>query len=239
MELVDKPAGITMNQLVNHYKKLIDVKKMCYTGRLDPMARGKVLLLKEDACKKMNDYLSKDKVYQFEIILGIQTDTDDPLGIIENINFDYDKDIIKNNIILCMEKYIGDFEQKFHNYSSKVISGNPLWFYTKNKIKVSKYPFHTVRIKNLKIIDMKDEFDFSLWRNNIIKNISTIDTKCDFRQKEIIEQWKDIELKYLDSIVVEASVSSGFYIRQFIRDISYDIDFPLMVYDINRTDILI
>ena len=239
MELVDKPTGITMNQLINHYKKLRDVKKMCHTGRLDPMARGKVLLLKEDACKKMPDYLSKDKVYKFEIILGIQTDTDDPLGLIENINFGYDKDKIKNNIVLCMENYNGEFTQKFHNYSSKVISGKPLWYYTKNKIKVSEYPSHIVKINNLKIIYMKDEFDFSLWRNNIIKNISTIDTKCDFRQKKIIEQWEDIELKSLDSIVVEVSVSSGFYIRQFVRDISYDIDFPLMVYDINRTDILI
>ena len=239
MELVDKPAGITMNQLVNHYKKLRDVKKMCYTGRLDPMAKGKVLLLKEDACKKMPDYLSKDKVYKFEIILGIQTDTDDPLGIIENINFDYDKDKITNNIILSMGSYIGEFTQKFHNYSSRVISGNPLWYYTKNKIKVSKYPTHTVKINYLKLIDMRDDFDFSLWRNNIIKNISTIDTKCDFRQEEIIKQWEDIELEYLDSIVIEASVSSGFYIRQFVRDLSYDIDFPLMVYDINRTDILI
>jgi tRNA U55 pseudouridine synthase TruB len=29
------------------------IKKICYSGRLDPMARGKVLLLFNDECKKL------------------------------------------------------------------------------------------------------------------------------------------------------------------------------------------
>ena len=55
-----------------------------FCGRLDPMARGKILLLINDECKKMPLYLNNNKTYQFEICFGFQTDTDDFLGLIEN-----------------------------------------------------------------------------------------------------------------------------------------------------------
>ena len=44
------------------------INKVCYCGRLDPMARGLVLLLVGDECKKMDDYLSTIKEYEFEIL---------------------------------------------------------------------------------------------------------------------------------------------------------------------------
>ena len=239
MDYVIKEAGITMGQLINDYKYKYNLKKVCYTGRLDPMARGKVLLLKEEVCKLMPEYLSKDKIYQFEIVLGIQTDSDDPLEIIENITFDYNHyDVIKK-LLLEINNYIGSVEQKFHKYSSKRINGKPLWYYTKNNIDIPEYPTHNVKLNSLRILEFKKRYNFVNWKNIIIKQINSIDKSCDLRQKEIINQWEKLKIGFNHSILVEANVSSGFYIRQFIRDLSDNINFPLMVYDINRIDILI
>ena len=77
--------------------------------------------------------------------------------------------------------------------------------------------------------------NFSNFINNIINDINSVDKNKDFRQNKIIKQWENINREYICSIKIEMNVSSGFYIRQFIRDISELFDFPMVVYDINRT----
>ncbi len=54
--IVYKPAGITMNQLILDYKETNkEISKVCFAGRLDPMARGQCLLLFNDECKKIDN----------------------------------------------------------------------------------------------------------------------------------------------------------------------------------------
>ena len=48
MIFINKPAGYTINQIIKKYKKEHNIKKLCFCGRLDPMARGKLLLLIKD-----------------------------------------------------------------------------------------------------------------------------------------------------------------------------------------------
>ena len=43
--------------------------------------------------------------------------------------------------------------------------------------------------------------------------------------------------KKMISLKLELHVTSGFYVRQFIRDLANQINFPFMVFDINRTNI--
>ena len=130
-----KPPGKTMNQFIEEFRIKYNnnkYSKICFAGRLDPMARGKILLLFDDECKKINDYKSLAKTYQFRIILGIQNDTDDPLGVIENINQcdyqnqKYSEYVIKKLHEILKSKINIPFLQKFHNYSSKCINGKPL-----------------------------------------------------------------------------------------------------------------
>ena len=55
---------------------------------------------------------------------------------------------------------------------------------------------------------------------------------------EIINQWTEIERDYIFSVKYEFKVSSGFYVRQFIRDLSNKFNFPMIVYDIYRNNLL-
>ncbi len=57
--------------------------QLAYAGRLDPMAEGLLLILVGDECKNRDKYQDMEKEYEFEVLFGIETDTYDPLGKIQ------------------------------------------------------------------------------------------------------------------------------------------------------------
>lgn len=232
---INKPAGFTMNQIINQFK---EIDKVCFAGRLDPMARGEILLLFNDECKKINHYKNLNKTYQFEIILGIQTSSDDALGIIkkiEKINLD-SLDLTKLKNLILDTSYPKTFLQKFHQYSSKCFNGKPLWYYAKNNIEIES-PTHEVSIYDFTIFDIK-KYNSLDWKKTIIEQIKTIDSSCDFNQNFIIDQWTNLEMDdFIYSIPCEIKVSSGFYVRQFVNDLINITKIPLLTYDINRIKI--
>ena len=236
MIITIKPPGCTINDHINKIKEEHNITKMCYCGRLDPMARGKLLLLVDDECKKINNYLNSKKQYQFEIIFNIQTDSDDPLGIIEQYKND-NVDIFTKKYLLELLKVYNtmSFSQNFHQFSSKPVYGKPLWYYKKNNIHVT-LPSHPVEIYKL-VVGKEKNYKYDDWRNKIISQIDSINKEKDFNQEFIINQWKETEMNNLISIPVQIDVSSGFYVRQFVRDLSDKIKYPLLTFDINRTNI--
>ena len=127
------------------------------------------------------------------------------------------------------------FSQNFHQFSSKPVDGKPLWYYKKNNIHVT-LPSHPVEIYKL-VIGKEKKYKYDDWRNKIISQIDSINKKKDFNQEFIINQWKETEIDNLISIPVQIDVSSGFYVRQFVRDLSDKIKYPLLTFDINRTNI--
>ena len=199
-----------------------------------------MLFLGDQSCKLMPQKNKNNKTYQFEICLGIQTDTDDSLGIIINYNKNFDSNEIQNKLINVLKKYNDkEFNQNFHRYSSICIDGKPYWLLTKEKEIVTNIPSHKIKIYSIKNIGFY-KIIFTDFIENIIKTIDKLDRKHDFRQDEIIKQWEDLDLKSNETITllkIEMNVSTGFYIRQFVQDLSKEINFPLMVFDINRIDI--
>ncbi len=238
-----KEAGHTINQTIDIFKKEHNIQKVCYCGRLDPMARGLLYLLVGDDCKNMPYYNNHNKEYQFEIIFGLATDTDDTLGIINDYNNNYININNIKDIVINIKNYIriGSFTQDFHNYSSKRINGKPLWELTKNNIPINNKPNHKVEIFNIEYDDIKI-YNFQSWKNNVIKTINKIDKNCDFRQEDIIKSYNHIHGDFIKneqidiySLPITITVSSGFYVRQLVADIKNHINFPILTFDINRT----
>ena len=99
MKFLNKPIGFTSNEFIFHLKKEKMIQeKACYCGRLDPLARGKMLILEGNECKQMSKYLNNDKTYEFIIVFGMSTDTDDIMGLFKTIhynNFSMHEDIYK------------------------------------------------------------------------------------------------------------------------------------------------
>src|SRR3712207_2873397 len=81
-----KPVGFTplemITALLKEFPEYKD-KKIGYAGRLDPLAHGVLLLMIGDATKQRKDYLGLDKMYEFEVLFGVETDTYDLLGFVK------------------------------------------------------------------------------------------------------------------------------------------------------------
>lgn len=80
--IVDKPAGLTSHDVVARVRRLTGEARVGHAGTLDPAATG-VLPLCVGVATRLVEYLSDaDKTYLAEVVLGIQTDTDDLEGAI-------------------------------------------------------------------------------------------------------------------------------------------------------------
>lgn len=237
--IVYKPLGCINTTIANQEKEKLGKNKVCICGKLDPMARGKLLLLFDDECKQMDDYLKKRKIYEWNIIWSLKTDTDDFMGIIkEDIYIDFDI----NKVLDEMNKFIGNYNQKFHHYSSihvkNKITGlrKALWEWTvENKLDEIDIPEKVVNVKYIKLLDTK-KIEFDDIRNKIIDIIKLVKGK--FRQDEIIKQWIKYKNKKLYISTFQANVSSGFYIRQLTKELGKNLGYLGVTLDINRTEII-
>jgi len=78
--LVDKPAGLTSQQVVSRVKRTLGVRKAGHAGTLDPMATG-LLIVGLGKATRLLGYLSgDDKQYEATIRLGQATTSDDAEG---------------------------------------------------------------------------------------------------------------------------------------------------------------
>jgi tRNA U55 pseudouridine synthase TruB len=236
-----KPIGKTCGQMLEPYEHY---KKKAYSGRLDPMAHGQMIILTDHEVKNEAIYHTLNKTYKFSFIIGIHTDTDDILGIIPN-----DLNDISNkqnhtsliSIIDAIQDFPDSYDQNYHKFSSFVPKQKykednkrkPLWWWSERNIEIlekcsKKVSIHNKQITNIQTVsgeDLKKEF---LKRLGLI----TVDT---FRTIDIIKQFKDYNFNgSYKEITCQFSVSSGFYVRQFVKDLSDQLNTKLLVTDIER-----
>ena len=244
-----KEPGITPLQFINTIKKQYPATKICYTARLDPMARGIIPVLFGDECKNMHLYTNLSKTYEVKVMIGYKTDSDDVLGILEPQEHSLDSNSISSYEFISKYKYFFNINNDNENeITNNTITQNYHYFSTKallarSKNKNNEDYTHDVKLFSSKIID-SGELDFKEWINECIHIIDKVDKTKDFRQKEIIEQWQNIVNQEKENtnmkihyITLQLHVGSGFFVRQFIRDISDTLGIPLMCYDIHRTSI--
>lgn len=77
--MIDKPQGPTSFDIVSKIRKKFGVKKVGHCGTLDPLAEG-LLVVAVGNATRLIQYLGGDKVYEFGIIFGQQTETGDREG---------------------------------------------------------------------------------------------------------------------------------------------------------------
>ena len=233
MIVIYKNQGETLGQLTKKVKEKLN-KKICYIGRLDPIASGLICFLLDEECKLASKYLHFDKTYCFNLILGISTDTSDPLGMITGLSpvFEVDYSFID---------LFNDFSyiQKYPIYSSFEIRKEnikkPLWYFAKNGIKLDEedIPNHRVHIKALEKVD---ESFYIKTTDYFIRQIDKLDENKgkEFRKNEIKRQYEELKEIHLYGIPMIAKVSSGTYIRKLCEDIGKYLGVPAMADGIER-----
>ena len=224
-----KPVGLTPLEAIEKFKLTNPVyknKKISYSGRLDPMAEGLLIILVGDENKKMKEYMKLDKEYIAEILFGFTTDTFDILGI-PNIKQEIKDEISEMELIKKIKKEIKSFKGTYHQkipvYSSYIIKGKPLFWYARNnKLNNLTIPQTNVKIKNIKILDFYNISSSKLLKE-IKRKINLVNG--DFRQKKSMNKWnlllKDNH-KNFKVLKVVINCSSGTYIRAIANDLGKD-----------------
>jgi tRNA pseudouridine55 synthase len=213
---IHKPIGETPLETIG---KLNIPGKISYAGRLDPMAEGQLLVLTGEDCQQQNDYHNLDKIYRFELLLGLTTDSYDILGIVNNDpNPNPDPD--PNQISIRIADYCGKHCQSYPPFSSARVKGKPLWYYAQNNLMDTvqdMIPSKTIQIYS-SIIIRQSHISKAVLVDRIHTNIDKISAKYDFRQEAIKKQWTTIANREYPVIEVEMAVSSGTYIRGICHD---------------------
>lgn len=237
MYLVYKQLGETPLTALEKCRTQHGIEKnipMTYAGRLDPMAEGLLIILTGEECKEKDAYVQLDKEYEFEILFGFSTDTGDLLGMVQR-NQEYKNVLSVKDIEKILSIFGDSYIQKYPAYSSKTISGTPLFVYARENRMVKDLPTHEVSINNVKTMGL-----LSLSANDLEKKIveKINSVQGDFRQKEILEKWKEVFLnkkqETFHTLSLNISVSSGFYVRQFVVDIGEKMGISCVTFSIKR-----
>jgi len=228
-----KPQGQTLGQLTREVQE--EVKdKICYIGRLDPLASGLVCFLVGDECISSRSRLHSDKSYCFNLILGISTDTGDALGLVQKMSA---VDLGEVGVADIVKKYNNyTYEQEYPMYSSYEIRAaglkKPLWYFAKNRIPIDKIPTHSITIHQL---ESTGEPAIITRASYFIQQVAQVnEEKSRLRKDEVIAQYHALGPMSLVSIPLIAKVSGGAYIRRFCEDIGFEYGIPAMADSIER-----
>lgn len=157
--LIDKPIGITSQQVVSKVKYLFkspvhDSKKAGHTGTLDPMATGLLPVCLGETTKFSHYQLDADKSYQATILLGSQTDTGDADG---QIIAQADIPALNERLLSATtQEFLGAQQQVPPMYSALKKDGKKLYEYARAGIEIERAPRNVdIKALNLTLIDDK------------------------------------------------------------------------------------
>lgn len=194
-------------------------EKTSHTGTLDPMAEGVIIVLSGEDRLKKYEYAKWKKVYVFELVFGIETDTGDALGVVTGINL---KDLpAKNQIKPVLESFEGEYVQEVPHYAAIKVKGKPMhWYARNNRLGDISIPKRVGTIKNFDLLEVSQAKTTEVLQK-IYANIQK--TSGDLRQKEVTENWKALQEKLPENVLVgkiSVETSKGIYVRRLAWDIA-------------------
>lgn len=132
---VNKEKGISSARVVSLVRRALGIKKVGHTGTLDLEASG-VLPIVLGKATRVSDYMmTKDKVYETELILGAKTDTLDAAG---KILEESDKEVTKEEFLQVMNTFKGEIEQIPPMYSALKVNGKKLYDLAREGIEIER-----------------------------------------------------------------------------------------------------
>lgn len=236
---LEKKVGETPLETIERFKEEnqeYKEEKMTYAGRLDPMAKGVLIVLVGFECKNKERYLGMDKEYEFEILWGFETDTYDILGLPQvSSHFSYGKEELKKSL----EKLKGKQKQKYPPYSSMTVEGKQLFQWAREgRLGEIDIPDQVIEIYDIELLSEQKITKEEL-RKNITDRINLV--KGDFRQEEILTNWNTIlnslDREEFEILKLKTKCSSGTYVRGIVNDLGKKLKTGAIAYSINRTKI--
>lgn len=236
-----KPVGLTPFQLIEKLRTA-DPKyqniKIGYAGRLDPLAHGVMLLTVGEANFRRQDFLHLGKTYQIKVLLGVETDSYDPLGFITKTGNTQPPTDLQDQLTHFITENTGKFDQPYPAFSSKTIAGIPMYKLAKKGVLNKEVPTKSVEIYSISLLGITSIPAPEL-KKTILKNIRLV--KGHFRQTKTIKLWNEFfdQLKesHLTEIELEINCSSGTYMRTLAHKLGQTLGTGAIASEIFRTQV--
>ncbi len=205
--ILDKPLGLGSTQGVSAVKRALrdggyGKWKVGHGGTLDPLATGVLPIAIGEATKLAGRMLDSDKVYEFTIGFGVQTDTLDLEG---KVIAESDVRPTLAQVEAVLPRFTGSIEQVPPAYSALKVDGERAYDLARAGEEVVLAPRHVTI--------------HSLSRHPGLVPGSTVPQP----QSSLEEKWTPEQVRgdgVLNEITFTAHVSKGTYIRSLARDIA-------------------
>lgn len=133
--LLDKPQGVSSNDIMQKVKRLFQANKAGHTGALDPLATGMLPICLGEATKFSQFLLDSDKRYLVTAKLGERTDTSDAEGQVVETRA---VNVTEADILSHLEPFRGEILQVPTMFSALKHNGKPLYEYARAGITVER-----------------------------------------------------------------------------------------------------
>ena len=122
--LLDKPTGLTSNDVLQKVKRIYNAAKAGHTGALDPLATGMLPICLGEATKFSQYLLEADKRYEVTAKLGERTNTSDSDGEVVSTR---PVNVAVGTLIESLDQFRGPIMQVPSMYSALKRDGQPLY----------------------------------------------------------------------------------------------------------------
>ncbi|WP_095012615.1 tRNA pseudouridine(55) synthase TruB [Tsuneonella mangrovi] len=211
--ILDKPRGLGSTQAVGAVKRNLRTggyagTKVGHGGTLDPLAEGVLPIALGEATKLAGRMLDSDKIYEFTIQFGEQTDTLDAEGEVVATSPSFPS---LEQVEGILRHFIGPIRQVPPKYSALKIDGRRAYDLARAGEEVA-LEARQVTIHSLKYIGCVVEDVESRVRRK---------EPSDLGERIVENLNRNVAKRWLRSISLRANVSKGTYIRSLARDIAH------------------
>ncbi|WP_347554554.1 tRNA pseudouridine(55) synthase TruB [Robbsia sp. KACC 23696] len=133
--LIDKPLGLSSNDVLIKAKGMLRAKKAGHTGTLDPLASGLLPVCFGEATKFSQDLLDADKTYEATMQLGARSTTGDAEGEIIDRR---PVEVTFAQLAPVFARFTGTIAQVPPMYSALKRDGKPLYEYARAGVEVER-----------------------------------------------------------------------------------------------------
>ena len=135
--IVNKPAGFTSHDVVAKLRGIYKTRRIGHSGTLDPMATGVLPILIGRATRACEFATGHDKIYRAELLLGMETDTQDITGRVLRA---CEPDVSDAALLAAVASQVGDIAQIPPMYSAVKIGGKKLYQLARQGVEVERRP---------------------------------------------------------------------------------------------------
>ena len=164
--LIDKPKGMTSHDVVDYVRGVTGERKVGHGGTLDPNATGLLIVgVGRESTKKLGK-IAKDtkKIYEAEIFLGEERDTDDVEGTVVDQGFAGQAPEAAR-VAEVLKGFVGEQMQVPPVYSAIKIKGRKAYDMARKggqlKLEGRKVSVHKIKMLNYKYPVLKVLFEVS------------------------------------------------------------------------------